>query len=82
MRPMRADVEKISVPQADISTAGVIMEVRLRPLTAEIDLASSLSHVESRVIDNDYTISFAGRRYRIARQDVRAGMKRQSKLRP
>ena len=48
-----------------------------RPLGAEIDLASSLSHVESRVIDNDYTISFAGRRYRIARQDVRAGMKRQ-----
>jgi hypothetical protein len=49
-----------------------------RPLTPEIDLASSLSHVESRVIDNDYTISFAGRRYRIARQDVRAGMKRQN----
>jgi hypothetical protein len=49
-----------------------------RPLAPEIDLASSLSHVESRVIDNDYTISFAGRRYRIARQDVRAGMKRQS----
>jgi hypothetical protein len=48
-----------------------------RPLTPEIDLASSLSHVESRVIDNDYTVSFAGRRYRIARQDVRAGMKRQ-----
>lgn len=49
-----------------------------RPLTAEIDLASSLSHVESRVIDNDYSISFAGQRYRIARQDVRAGMKRQN----
>lgn len=47
-----------------------------RPLTPEIDLASSLSHVESRVIDNDYTISCGGRRYRIARQDVRAGMKR------
>jgi transposase len=49
-----------------------------RPLTPEIDLAASLSHVESRVIDNDYTVSFAGRRYRIARQDVRAGMKRQN----
>jgi hypothetical protein len=49
-----------------------------RPLTAEIDLASSLSYVESRVIDNDYTISFGGRRYRIARQDVRAGMKRKN----
>lgn len=49
-----------------------------RPLTPHIDLASTLSHVESRVINNDYTISFAGRRYQIARQDVRAGMKRQS----
>lgn len=49
-----------------------------RPLTAEINLASSLSHVESRVIDNDYTISFAGRRYQLARQDVQAGMKRQN----
>jgi len=49
-----------------------------RPLTAEMDLGASLSHVETRVIDNDYTISFAGRRYQIARQDVQAGMKRQS----
>jgi len=48
-----------------------------RPLTAELDLASILSHVESRAITNDYTISFAGRRYQIARQDVRAGMKGQ-----
>lgn len=49
-----------------------------RPLTAEIYLAASLSHVETRVIDNDYTISFAGRRYQIASRDVQAGMKRQS----
>lgn len=33
------------------------------------------SHVESRVIGNDYTISFAGRRYQIARQQTQAGMK-------
>ncbi len=49
-----------------------------RPLTADIDLASTLSHVESRVISNDYTVSFAGRRFQIAPQDVRAGTKRQS----
>jgi hypothetical protein len=49
-----------------------------RPLTADIDLASTLSHVESRVVGNDYTISFAGRRFQIARADVRAGMKRRS----
>lgn len=48
-----------------------------RPLTAQMELASILSHVESRVINNDYTISFSGQRYQIARADVRAGMKRQ-----
>jgi hypothetical protein len=47
-----------------------------RPLTGEIDLAASLSHVESRLIGNDYTISFASRRYQIAGCDVEAGMKR------
>jgi hypothetical protein len=49
-----------------------------RPLTPQIDLAASLSHVEPRVISNDYTFSFAGRRYQIVRGDVQAGMKRQS----
>src|SRR5690242_6667111 len=34
-----------------------------RPLTKEIDLAGALSHVEQRVIGNDYTFSFAERRY-------------------
>jgi hypothetical protein len=48
-----------------------------RPLTPEMDLGAALSHVEQRVISNDYTFSFAGRRYQIARQDVKAGMKGQ-----
>jgi hypothetical protein len=48
-----------------------------RPMTPQIDLASALSHVESRVINNDYTISFLGHRYQIARADIQAGMKRQ-----
>jgi hypothetical protein len=48
-----------------------------RPLTAELDLASSLSRVQSRVIDNHDTSCFAGRRYQSARADVRAGRKRQ-----
>lgn len=46
-----------------------------RALTPQLDLASALSHVEQRVIGNDYTVSFAGRRYQIARQDVKAGMR-------
>jgi hypothetical protein len=49
-----------------------------RPLTPQTDLASALSHVEQRVVSNDYTFSFAGRRYQIARTDVRVGMRGKS----
>ena len=49
-----------------------------RALTPQMDLASALSHVEQRVISNDYTFSFAGRRYQIARTDVKAGMRGRS----
>jgi len=48
-----------------------------RPLTPYLDLAAILCHVEPRVIGNDYTFSFAGRRYQIARQDAQAGMRHQ-----
>jgi hypothetical protein len=48
-----------------------------RDLTPQLNLAAILSHVEDRVIGNDYTFSFAGRRYQIARASVQAGMKRQ-----
>ena len=48
-----------------------------RALTPQLDLAAILSHVEERVIGNDYTFSFAGRRYQIARSGVQAGMRRQ-----
>ena len=51
-----------------------------RALTPQIDLASALSHVEHRMISNDFTFTFAGRRYQIARQQARAGM-RGTKLR-
>ena len=49
-----------------------------RALTPQIDLASALSHVEHRVISNDYTFTFAGRRYQLARQQVKAGMRGKS----
>jgi transposase len=48
-----------------------------RPLTPQLNLEAILSHVEERVIGNDYTFSFAGRRYQIERADVQAGMRRQ-----
>src|ERR1035438_3154947 len=38
-----------------------------RPLTPQLNLEAILSHVEERVIGNDYTFSFAGRRYQIQR---------------
>ena len=48
-----------------------------RALTEQLNLAAILSHVEERVIGNDYTISFVGRRYQILRSQVQAGMRRQ-----
>jgi transposase len=48
-----------------------------RPLNEHLDLAAILCHVEERVIGNDYTFSFAGRRYQIPRGAVQAGMRRQ-----
>jgi transposase len=49
-----------------------------RSLTPQLDLASILCHVERRVIANDYTFSFSGRHFQIVREDVQAGMRRQS----
>src|SRR4029077_4974141 len=46
-----------------------------RALTPQIDLASALSHVEQRVVSNDYTFSFASRRYQLAREEVKVGMR-------
>lgn len=48
-----------------------------RAITPQLDLAAILCHVEERVIGNDYTFSFAGRRYQILRSEVQAGMRRQ-----
>jgi transposase len=48
-----------------------------RPLNQHLDLSAILCHVESRVIGNDYTFSFAGQRYQIAREEVQAGMRHQ-----
>ena len=49
-----------------------------RPLTKQLELAAILCHVEQRVIGNDYTFSFAGQRYQIARAEAQAAMRRQS----
>jgi hypothetical protein len=48
-----------------------------RALTPHLDLPAILCHVEERVIGNDYTFSFAGRRYQIHRAEAEAGMRHQ-----
>lgn len=48
-----------------------------RPLGKQHDLAAILSHVEERVIGEDYTIHYEGRLYRLEREQVGPGLKRQ-----
>ena len=46
-----------------------------RPLAKDHSLAASLSYVESREVGAGYTIQFDNRIYRIARADIRAGLR-------
>lgn len=49
-----------------------------RPLAEGFQLGSVLSHVEQRIITNNYTFPYYSKHYQIAREDVEAGMRRQS----
>jgi hypothetical protein len=49
-----------------------------RPLAKEHSLPASLSYVETRQVGNGYTIRCDNRIYQIARQDIRAGLRRAS----
>ncbi len=46
-----------------------------RPLAQDHSLAASLSYVESREVGTGYTIQFDHKIYRIARADIRAGLR-------
>ncbi|HEY4085018.1 MAG TPA: ISNCY family transposase [Bryobacteraceae bacterium] len=46
-----------------------------RPLTPDCDLAAVLSIVETRQVNNDYTIQFQGQFYRIASSSIVAGLR-------
>ncbi len=46
-----------------------------RRLGREHDLEAILSHVESRVVANDYTLRFQGQSYQVARSSIRAGLR-------
>jgi hypothetical protein len=47
-----------------------------RQLDKSHNLAASLSYVETRVVDNDYTLRWDGKRYQIERQAVTTGLRR------
>ncbi len=49
-----------------------------RPLAEGFELGSALSHVEYRIITNNYTFPYYSKHYQIVREDVQAGMKRQN----
>jgi hypothetical protein len=49
-----------------------------RPLGDGFELGSVLSHVEHRIITNNYTFPYYSKNYQIVRKDVQAGMRRQS----
>lgn len=46
-----------------------------RPLEKHHDLEAILSHVETRQVNNDYTIQFDAQIYQIARKDIGAGLR-------
>jgi hypothetical protein len=46
-----------------------------RPLEKHHDLAAILSHVERRRVNGDYTFPLEAKTYRIARQDICAGLR-------
>jgi hypothetical protein len=46
-----------------------------RPLEKHHDLAAILSHVETRQVNNDYTIQFDAQIYQIARKDIGVGLR-------
>jgi hypothetical protein len=47
-----------------------------RALRKDHQLASALSHVETRLVNNDYTLRWSGERYQIAAADVRPRMRK------
>jgi len=47
-----------------------------KPLEKSHNLAASLSHMETRQVDNDYTLRWDGKRYRIESQSVVSGLRK------
>ena len=59
-----------------LTVAAASAEDAHRPLEKQHCLAASLSYVEIRHVNNDYTIQFDNRIFQIARSDIRAGLRK------
>jgi len=60
---------------AQLAVAPACADDAHRPLEKQHDLAAILSQVESRRVNNDYTIQSDAKIYQIVRQDIRAGLR-------
>lgn len=49
-----------------------------RPIGPQQDLASALAHVETRRVDNDYTVPWDGKKWQIPKAAIGAGLRRSS----
>ncbi len=47
-----------------------------RPLGKQDNLVATLGHVETRLVGNDYTISYKGQRYRLTPKSIPTGLRR------
>ena len=57
---------------------GVMHSVVILYVLPTLSGLPALSHVEHRIITNNYTFPYYRRNYQIVREDVQAGMKRQN----
>jgi biotin operon repressor len=60
---------------ASLTVAPASADDAHRPLEKQHDLAAILSQVESRRVNNDYTLQLDTKIYQIARQDIRTGLR-------
>lgn len=70
-------LEKEFIPwwNATLTVAPASADDAHRPLEKEHDLAAILSHVETRQVDNDYTIHFDSKIYQIEKKAICAGLR-------
>jgi hypothetical protein len=69
------ETEFLPWANATLAVAPASADDAHRPLEKQHDLAAILSHVESRQVNNDYTITVDGKLYKVRRNDICAGLR-------